>query len=176
MMEEWKDILGQEGYYQVSNFGRVRSLDRIVIDSLKREKHLKGRILKPDLDGCYYYMHKIRGKNRRVHDLVASAFLGKKPSGKVVDHIDRNKLNNRAENIRYCTQFDNMKNVEYRYRGSSKLKGVHWNKSRGKWIGQVTVKGKTYCVGGYDYQWQAYRACRRKERDVLTLLKENESV
>lgn len=78
-IEIWKDIQGYEGFYQVSNPGRIRSLDRTITDSIGRKRLYKGRILKPMIDGSGYFEALLyKGTNRKpshIHRLVAQAFL-----------------------------------------------------------------------------------------------------
>ena len=101
--EFWKDIAGYEGLYQVSNFGRVRSADRI--DRYGRE--YKGKILTPCTDNQGYLhiaLHN-NGKRKtvRVHRLVAEAFINNTDNCKYINHKDENKQNNNAENLEWCS-------------------------------------------------------------------------
>ena len=92
------------GSYEISNFGNCR---RALLDGGYRVIH-----------GCvincgYRYFQLGRGgvrTNYLFHHLVASAFIGERPPGMVVDHIDRDKLNNNVTNLRYITQTDNIRN------------------------------------------------------------------
>lgn len=112
--EIWKDILGYEGSYQVSNFGRVRSLPR-----LKGSKHggvtaIKGRILKP-LSGRAYLSVFLLSNGKRlnvsIHRLVAQAFLSNPSKKEHVNHIDCNKTNNNASNLEWCTRSENARHA-----------------------------------------------------------------
>ena len=117
MMEEiWKDIEGYEGHYQVSNLGRVRSLDRIIICSSKFgkafERKVKGRILSPGIDTKgYYFVNLKKGGitlEARNHRLVAAAFVDGCFDGAVVNHKDENKQNNVCSNLEWVTFADNL--------------------------------------------------------------------
>lgn len=107
--EEWVTTYCSDDY-EVSNLGRVRSLDRI--DSLGRI--WKGSIKKLTLDGWYFRTTiSINGKRNvyRVHQLVYYSFNGGVPSGHdyVIDHIDGDPLNNRLDNLQKISQYDNVK-------------------------------------------------------------------
>ena len=99
MKEEiWKPIKGYEGWYEVSSYGRVRSADRVNINTNGLVRNLKGRILKPvkDKDGyllCRLYKN---GQNKtvKIHRLVAEAFITNPNNLPVINHKDENKANN----------------------------------------------------------------------------------
>ena len=99
--------------YQVSNFGNVKSLDRITFDSVRKQvKKLKGRPLKSALDTrgyeCVVLTKKGKQKTHRVHNLVAIAFCEGYKDGLVVNHKDENKRNNFYMNLEWCTQMENV--------------------------------------------------------------------
>lgn len=127
-MEEeiWKDIPGYEGYFQASTLGRIRSIDRIE-KCLNRSNNgyhyrkYKGKILKlcNSSRGDYLQVNICRAGKQRfitVHSLVALAFLGPRPKGLDVRHIDGNPKNNRPDNLSYGTRSENLLDC-YRYRG-----------------------------------------------------------
>ena len=113
MEEIWKDIKDYEGLYQVSNYGRIKSLKRIIKmgnhSCLKQEKILalneRGKYLAVKLQK---EKHK---KNYPVHRLVAMAFIQNPNNLPVINHIDGNKLNNRVENLEWCTPSQNLKHA-----------------------------------------------------------------
>ena len=113
--EEWRDVLGFEGYYQVSSLGRVRSVDRYIqyagVGKGSGCHFYKGKVLKPRVARHGYYQLTLRKPSVKtsftIHLLVAPAFLGDRPKGFQVNHIDGDKLNNRVENLEYCLPKDN---------------------------------------------------------------------
>ena len=106
-MEYWKDILGYEGYYQVSNYGRVRSLDRIVNHWKGGKQHKKGCIMKLKKNRRnYYYVHLAKCGTKKIsyiHQLVAKTFIPNPNNYPCVNHIDENPMNNNVENLEWCT-------------------------------------------------------------------------
>lgn len=113
-MEEWRDIKGYEGIYQVSDHGNIRSLDRRVVNHRSGSTRLcKGELFSPFDNGHGYLAVPLRvgrkRKNHYVHRLVAEAFIDN-PDGKpVINHIDYNTHNNNVNNLEWCTQGENIK-------------------------------------------------------------------
>lgn len=114
MEEIWKDVVGWEGLYQVSNFGKVRSLDRYVKGRLKNGRNIKGRILvlRYDKDG-YLTVHlrdcdNNKSKLCKVHRLVAEAFIPKIDGKYSIDHINSVRDDNHVDNLRWCTNKENI--------------------------------------------------------------------
>lgn len=107
MREEWRDILGFEGVYQISNIGRVKR----IVDAFGRPII---RILRPYLSPAGYYLVDLRasGKKKKesVHRLVAIAFIDNPDNKPNIDHINTIKDDNRVENLRWCTQKENCNN------------------------------------------------------------------
>ena len=106
-MEIWKDVVGYEGYYQVSNLGRVRSLDRVITDKRGVVKNHKGFVKKLTPGNHGYMTAELSrdGKHTRclVHRLVAEAFIPNKENLPSINHKDENKHNNHVGNLEWCT-------------------------------------------------------------------------
>lgn len=113
-MEIWKDIPMYEGKYQVSNMGRVKSLNR----TSPRGNHtltIKGGILSPTKVGkrCNQYLavnlvQHAQYKTFKVHRLVAMSFLDNHRNCEQINHKDGNKLNNALDNLEWCTRSENL--------------------------------------------------------------------
>lgn len=107
--EEWKDIPGYLGYYQISNLGRVKSLERTIVYPPSkyypngRTRVLKEKIMTPSIDkkGYQFVQLFINGKfrSKKVHRLVAESFLLNPNNFPQVNHKDENKLNNSVKNL-----------------------------------------------------------------------------
>ena len=136
--EIWKDIKGYEGLYQVSNLGRVKSLERTVIDKIGHKHPIKERILKPRTDGRGYLIVDLRngsekGKNYKVHRLVCEAFHENPENKPCVNHIDENKANNVASNLEWCTYEENNNHGTHNERMA---------KAKSKPVAQYTLDGE----------------------------------
>lgn len=134
MIEEWKDIKGYEGLYQVSNLGRVRSLDRVINHPITYNQFIKGKIIVPQQRGNYKKVDLCKdGKicQKSVHRIVAEAFVDNPNNLPIVNHKDENPSNNRADNLEWCTY---QYNVLY---GNSRLKS---SQKKNKAVLQIDLK------------------------------------
>lgn len=111
-MEVWRDIKGYEGLYQVSNEGKVRSIDRVIISGDGKARHYTTKLLSQSLnDKGYYAICLPKGNKKTVHRLMAETFLEVPEELKQyigtnmlhVNHKDENKLNNKIDNLEWCS-------------------------------------------------------------------------
>jgi len=113
--EIWKDIPGYEGFYQCSNMGRIKSVDRIIKfkrpqDRFERNQFLKGTIIKMSMYGQYYICHLKRNsksKAIKVHRVICAIFHPNPDNLPEVNHINEVKTDNRAVNLEWCTRVYN---------------------------------------------------------------------
>lgn len=132
MKEVWKDITGYEGLYQVSNLGRIKSFRKWNRDAGENE-----RLLNPTIsNNGYMQVTLYRSQNDRhkflVHRLVAQEFVENPNNFGAVNHKDENRLNNKAENLEWCTLSYNNAYGTARIRGSV---------TKGQKVEQLTLEG-----------------------------------
>lgn len=149
MSEVWKDIEGYEGIYQVSNLGRIRSLDRMIHGAYGRTRFSKGKIIKCHITRNGYINVILRKRNFLVHRIVAKTFLPNPENKTVVDHIDTVKSNNNVDNLRWVTTSENISNPitknrmdKARKRGE-KSSLWHWPTKKGSFL-ITRSKGKAH--------------------------------
>lgn len=109
-MEEWKAIPGYEGFYSVSNLGRVRAEQRQVTGKMSSIRTLPQKLMTPTNNDGYLQIRLSRNKSsicRKVHVLVMMAFIGPRPDGMDVAHKNGIRNDNRLENLRYDTKTGN---------------------------------------------------------------------
>ena len=151
MSEIWRDIKGYEGKYQVSNLGRVRSLDRITIHDSdhRRSSHCtfrKGKILKQTMTDDGYYRVSLYDKDNHlkytpVHKLVAHAFVDGYKEGMQVNHINEMKFVNCAVNLEWVSPSENV-NYGERNKKSVATRRTHRHFPK---VLQVNDEGITIC-------------------------------
>jgi hypothetical protein len=147
--EVWKPVVGYEGLYEISNTGRVKSFKSRIT-----------KILKPCMNNNKYLHIGLlldkKMKTHRIHQLVAMAFLDHVPCGMkvVVDHINDNRLDNRAENLQIISHRDNVYKTQGKY--TSQYKGVSKSKLSKKWKAEIRINGKIKHLGLFTDEHEAH--------------------
>ena len=154
--EIWKTIKDYPDY-EVSNYGRVKSLN---YRCTKKEKVLKGTLNTTGyltVSLCKNKSH----KTFKIHQLVAISFLNHEPDGYkiVVDHKDNDPLNNNLDNLQLIAHREN---VSKDRKGTSKFTGVCWNKNRNKWRAQIQINGKDKHLGYFTKELDAHNAYQKE--------------
>jgi hypothetical protein len=132
MKEIWKDIPGYEDAYQVSNLGRVRSLDRTVYRKHRWGSHLvawqyKGKLLAAKPKGCGHLNINLgAGKTFLVHRLVLLAFVGEPPEGCEARHLNGIPDDNRLENLAWGSRVENRRDISEHARLYKRRQGSTW--------------------------------------------------
>lgn len=120
--EEWRDIPGYVGRYQVSDLGRIRSVARVVTSGHpNRKRFIDERIMKKHRTQGYEGITLRTDGGRKtewVHNLVSRAFLGERDPGHVVNHKNFIRHDNRLENLEYCTARENLVHAQKYGRGN----------------------------------------------------------
>lgn len=159
LSEEWRPVVGWENLYEVSDHGRVRSLDRLVVRKTGAQVMVEGRILIPQrtvTDARLCVTLSANGLKRGVpiHRAVLEAFVGPRPDGMEGCHFNDDKNDNRLVNLRWDTHSANMKD---RVRNGG---NPHSN--------------KTHCSAGHEYDLAntyrrkcGRRACRACQRELM---------
>ena len=145
--EIWKNIQGYEGIYMISNLGRVKSLSRFREIGYGRKQPIKEIILKQYIRDGYYTVtlnKNSKGKPFRVHRLIAQEFVPNPQGLECVNHKDENRLNNRIENLEWCTRVYNLNYGSARKRMAEKLRNGALTKKRLTKCILDTTTNKTY--------------------------------
>jgi hypothetical protein len=157
MIEEWKDIPGYEGSYQVSNFGNVKSLD---FNRSGKERLLKPGVNKNGYKFVVLFFDK-KSKNYYIHQLVAMAFYDHIPDGfkLVVNHKDNNQLNNHKDNLEIVTN-------RYNTQVHKKDVGISYNKPIKKFQSRIRINGKLISLGYFGDKEKALQIYQRALENV----------
>jgi hypothetical protein len=158
MKEIWKDVVGYEGHYQVSNMGNVVSVKFNQRRLINQYNHNQGyKMVRIYLNG--------KGRTIKVHRLVALAFIDENlPNNHslVVDHINDNKADNRLDNLQILTtRQNNIKQGRYS-KGTSKYVGVYWASRLNKFLSYIHIGKKKILVGSFDCEEQANEKRNKK--------------
>lgn len=158
MQEIWKPVKDYEGLYEVSNLGRVQSLN------YRRTKQVRCLSATYNAKGYLQVLLCNNGKKqtRTVHLIVAESFLNHTRCGMklVVDHINDVRNDNRLENLRIITNRENTYRTQDKY--ASKYKGVCWYESSKKWRAKITIANKCIHLGVFNTEEEASEVYQNK--------------
>jgi hypothetical protein len=156
--EIWKDVKDYEGIYQISNFGDVRNIKT-------------SRILKPTNDSTGYKCIDLccdgKRKHMRIHRLVAINFIPNDENKQCVDHIDNDRVNNKIDNLRWCTIQENNINTSISKRNISGSKGVSFVKRLNKWRAHIKINRKPIHLGYFTNIDDAIKARKDKAKELF---------
>lgn len=158
-MEIYKDIIGYDGVYQISNLGNVKS------NKWNKSKVLKNN--KNNFGYCFVILRKNnKSKTLYIHQLVAIHFLNHKPCGHnlVINHINFNKEDNRVENLEIVTQ---RKNTNKKHiKSSSKYVGVDYRAKKKKWRANIFKNNKLVYLGTFNCEFKAHLAYQKALKSI----------
>jgi len=141
--EQWKSIDTHLGY-EVSSHGRVRNVTAKILRSRDRRGYQSCNLTKNNTNTTF-----------TIHRLVARAFCDNPDNCNVVDHIDRNRLNNHHKNLRWTTQSINCRNQSKSHNNTSGIKGVNYQKRDKSWVAEITDNylkriSRSFSINKYD--------------------------
>jgi hypothetical protein len=136
--------------------GRFALVDDIDYESLSSHKWCMGK---------YYAMRTVRAEGNDTTIAMHRQILSF-PSGKEIDHINGNQLDNRRSNLRTCTHSENQRNSKRRKNNKSGYKGVCWCSSGNKWKVQLRDNGKVKCIGFFTCLIKAARAYDKAAKEM----------
>lgn len=165
MEEIWKEVLGYEGLYEVSNLGRVRSVDRYVNSGGVMNKNKfslkKGRILNcsPTKRGYTRVSLSKESKTKQImiHRLVAIAFLDPVDGKLNVNHINGIKEDNRVSNLEFVNQRENVLHAKI-YTMGKQCPFVSYLKKFNRYESSIIINGKTKKLGRFKTEEEAYNS------------------
>lgn len=159
-VEIWLDIPNYIGHYQVSSFGRIKSIkfNKEIVLKLKTTKHGYVRVgLRKEAKREWFF----------VHRLVWTTFEYEIPENMEVDHIiEGNKTNNRHDNLQLLTRRENASKHYKSIKKSSKYIGVSWQETKQKWRAYIQLNKKQLHLGYYDDEIDAHNAYQLKLKQI----------
>lgn len=169
LLENWRDVPGYDGLYQVSNFGRIKVLSQTVNAKNGSTRTTPEVIMKVEINyNGYCSIRLVRDGKRmrhRVHLLVWDAFGDGKRDGKhvVVDHIDNDKTNCHISNLQLLTGRENV--IKSKKKGGC-LVGAYYNGNT--WFSKIKIGDKYKYLGAFQTEIEAHQAYM-KEKELLTI-------
>jgi hypothetical protein len=167
MEEIWKDIQGFESLYQISNLGRVKSLERKIKTKIGWERKVSEKVLKGFISTEGYFSVRLyknaKGITKTVHRIVAQHFLDNFDKSKDVNHIDDNKLNNHYKNLECVSEMENI--CHYRQTKNKNKIALNISKCYNKFRARGTFEGKRKHLGLFHTKEEAIEAYNKFLKD-----------
>lgn len=154
MQEIWKDIVGYENLYLISNYGRLKSINKFIVLRNGELRKLKERIMKPSITEYGYIRYALTKNSKRVlfraHRLVAEAFIPNPENKPEVNHKFGDKLDNRVSQLEWATASENMRDAYDNGLIKSRKGAKHHNS---KLTDDIVLKIRDlYSKGGFSYK------------------------
>lgn len=157
--EKWIDIENYEGIYKISNYGRVKSLSRILFNGKGLFK-TKDKILSPKFGNNGYYSFYLSKEKKTTsylaHRLIAKAFIPNPENKPTVNHKDLDRANNCISNLEWNTYREN--NCHKFQKDKKKYIGVSFHKRNQKWTSYIFINKKLLHLGSYETAHEAFQA------------------
>lgn len=155
--EEWRDVLGYDGIYQVSNLGRIKSLDRYIAHSKCGYLYKRGKIFNPSYNKSNGYLVRLvdefgRGNSRSLSHIIAENFIENPYNFECVRHKDGNRRNNRISNLEWYSMLECRSKAIKKIK-SSKFSGVSFDKIRNRWVATF----RTQRLGYFKTEQESYQ-------------------
>lgn len=170
MEEIWKDVVGFESYFLVSNYGNLIVKER----NIKKGEGffvVKEHKIKPFTNSSGYLQYNLavngKVKKKYAHRLVADAFIEKIANKNEINHIDGNKKNNFVGNLEWCNREENMRHFSNKYQREQNNRETFWEKSKGGTDQLYTTCPQ--CNGKMSITSSVCKRCRRSERKSLIM-------
>ena len=136
-------------------------------------KVTRGKVKEGDevgtLDANGYKVFSFKGKRYYVHRVIYEMHYGPIPVGMVVDHVWRNRADNRIENLRVVTKSDNAKNAKLYSNNSSGVTGVRWDSQSGKYYAYIKVDGKLKSLGLFESKQEAIKPVKMQRLNIASM-------
>jgi hypothetical protein len=159
--EIWKDIVGFEGLYQISNYGNVKSCKRLVNSKSGSQRLVNEKLLSLGKDKDGYLMailcQDATKKTVKIHRLVAESFIDKVDGKNLVNHIDSQKSNNFVSNLEWVSSLENNCHSKLKLKYTSKYVGVSFHKKDKLFKVQICINGKNIYLGSSKTEEDAYK-------------------
>lgn len=168
-IEIWKPIINYEGYYEISNKGNIRSLDRIINLKNGFTRNEKGKTMKIGISHKNYkYVNLSKNsKNTQyeIHRLLAINFLENINNFNIVNHIDGNTLNNNLNNLEWCNIRENATHGNLFKNKTSKYPCVYKPKNSNKFLAEINHNKEKIYLGSFDTELIAYEEVLKYKKD-----------